>query len=84
MSSIKRRTGVNRRRKSGVADELWTIVTGELNYPGGIVYADGIPSSASDAWFREGIIIPEPATVSQFSLAARLLVRRRCKLKGPW
>jgi len=35
----------------------------EYNYPGGTVFANGLPvGGMSDVWFREGIVVPEPGT----------------------
>jgi hypothetical protein len=42
--------------------DLWRIDSNEYNYAGGSVFAGGLPVSGSDLWFREGIIVPEPAS----------------------
>jgi hypothetical protein len=43
------------------------------NYPGGMIFApDGTPSPRWDLWFREGIVVPEPATVSLALVAGSL------------
>ena len=40
----------------------WNIDVSSYNYPGGLeYYGGGIPSGASDLWFREGIVVPEPS-----------------------
>ena len=44
--------------------DFWAITAGEYNYRGGSVFVNGTPASGSDYWFREGIIIPEPAGIS--------------------
>jgi len=43
--------------------DQWNILAGEYNYSGGSVFANGLPVVASDLWFREGIVIPEPLSV---------------------
>ena len=40
----------------------WNIQDGPYNYPGGSVFSGGSPVTASDLWFREGIIVPEPSS----------------------
>jgi len=42
--------------------DLWGMFGGSFGYPGGDLYANGIPGS-SDYWFREGVIVPEPSAV---------------------
>lgn len=48
--------------------DQWNVLAGEYNYPGGAMFADGFQSTASDFWFREGVVVPEP------SIAALLVV----------
>jgi hypothetical protein len=57
----------------------WNAIAGELNYPGGFVYANGFPAFASDLWFREGMVVPEPASGILLVAGASLLflARRR-------
>ena len=46
--------------------EVDGIVWGDLyNYSGGTAYLEGAPSTAAsfDLWFREGVVVPEPASV---------------------
>jgi hypothetical protein len=43
-----------------------------FNYPGGMLYANGTPNPASDLWFREGIIVPEPVPSSLVLIGAFL------------
>jgi hypothetical protein len=60
--------------------DLWTVSTGEFNYPGGSVFANGVSASGSDFWFREGIIVPEPSSLAlaMSGLACfAVLIRRR-------
>jgi|ERR1022692_2804384 hypothetical protein len=40
--------------------DLWNLEAGEYNYPGGSVFVGGFAATASDYWFREGIV-PEPS-----------------------
>lgn len=54
--------------------DLWNIDAGEYGYPNGSVFADGLPATGSDIWFREGVIVPEPASVSLLSVAASFLI----------
>jgi len=44
--------------------DLWRIDAKEYNYVGGSVFAAGLPVSGSDLWFREGIIVPEPSSLT--------------------
>jgi hypothetical protein len=45
------------------------------NYPGGMIFSsNGTPSPTWDLWFREGIVVPEPATVSLTLVAGSLLL----------
>lgn len=37
---------------------------GDVNYPGGMFYGGTTPFFAADLWFREGIVVPEPSSVS--------------------
>jgi hypothetical protein len=42
---------------------LWTMMAGPLNYPGGTFFEYGSPDpNGYDAWFREGVLIPEPSS----------------------
>jgi PEP-CTERM motif len=53
------------------------------HYSGGMLFANGVGSPNQDLWFREGIVVPEPSTVSMIlfggvaMLAARLRRRHR-------
>lgn len=53
--------------------DLWNAVAGELNYPGGMVFAHGAPAPASDLWFREGIV-PEPSAALLALLGGSVLI----------
>jgi hypothetical protein len=44
------------------SDDPWDVVGAEIfNYSGGSFYAQGTADLSSDLWFREGIVVPEPA-----------------------
>jgi len=48
------------------------------SYPGGEAWNNGVPSSTgSDYWFREGIVVPEPAAFWLFVLGSSLLFFRK-------
>jgi hypothetical protein len=57
--------------------DQWTINAGEYNYPGGMVFGNGGPAPASDVWFREGIVVPEPSSLALLLLGCGLFVSRR-------
>jgi len=61
--------------------DAWNILAGEYLYAGGSVYWNGLPSTASDFWFREGIIVPEPSAIVLllFGGGTLLCYRRNCK-----
>lgn len=40
------------------------IAGGSMLYPNGTAYFQGNPSSTIDLWFREGIVVPEPSSIS--------------------
>ena len=63
--------------------DLWAI-TGynTYNYAGGTAFGNGIANPASDLWFREGIVVPEPSLEALFLVCGigsvhRLWKRRR-------
>jgi hypothetical protein len=44
-------------------DSLWSIVAGPFNYSGGTFFFNGAPNpNGFNAWFREGVLIPEPSS----------------------
>jgi PEP-CTERM motif len=45
--------------------DLWGVSAGEYYYPGGSVFVGGFAATASDYWFREGIV-PEPSAALLF------------------
>jgi len=51
----------------------WNTAGGELNYPGGSFFFNGQPQLASDLWFREGLIVPEPSMAGLLLLAGGTL-----------
>ncbi len=53
--------------------DLWGVFGGSFGYPGGDLYAGGI-AGTSDYWFREGVIVPEPSTVTIVFLAAGICI----------
>jgi hypothetical protein len=58
----------------------WNIVAGPYNYPGGSVFVGGTPAPASDFWFREGIVVPEPSSAALLALTGGVvLLFRRSK-----
>lgn len=59
--------------------DFWNADAGEYNYPGGIVFANGTPSDGSDMWFREGIVVPEPSSVSLVLIGGGLVAWYRQK-----
>jgi hypothetical protein len=60
--------------------DSWAASAGEYNYPGGIVYANGVPASGSDLWFREGLItVPEPSSALLVLLGSGVMLWRSRK-----
>jgi hypothetical protein len=57
--------------------DQWNINAGEYNYPGGSAFFGGLPVTASDYWFREGIVVPEPGTWALLLLGLGALAWRR-------
>ena len=51
--------------------DLWNIDSAEYNYPGGTGFNNGLPVGASDLWFREGIVVPEPSSVLLILMGSR-------------
>ncbi len=43
--------------------DSWDIFGTGYGYPGGSYFFNGAAQTASDLWFREGILAPEPSTV---------------------
>jgi PEP-CTERM motif-containing protein len=56
--------------------DSWNANAGEFNYPGGMVFAHGVPAFNSDLWFREGIV-PEPSSAALALLGGVLVWLRR-------
>jgi hypothetical protein len=61
--------------------DQWNTAADEYNYPGGMVFANGVAASGSDMWFREGIIVPEPSSgmIALFGVCSVIYARRRGK-----
>jgi hypothetical protein len=59
--------------------DLWNASAGEYSYAGGMVFANGLPAPASDMWFREGLVVPEPSSIAIILVGGCLLgwYRRR-------
>ncbi len=51
----------------------WGITTLGDVYPNGSFYGSGFPFIAADLWFREGIVVPEPSSVSLVFLGGGLV-----------
>jgi hypothetical protein len=47
------------------------------SYLGGAEIIQGVTIPDRDLWFREGIVVPEPSSLTLFFLACALVVRRR-------
>jgi len=47
------------------------------SYPGGEAWNNGVPSGGGDYWFREGIVVPEPAAFWLFVLGSSFLFFRK-------
>ena len=46
------------------------------NYPGGTIFGNGSPNPASDLWFREGILVPEPSSFALLLIAGGVALNR--------
>ena len=55
----------------------WDIVAGPYNYPGGSVFVGGTAAPASDFWFREGIVVPEPSSAALLLIVGLFLLRHK-------
>jgi len=53
-----------------------TDVIGGNTYPNGSLFISGVEHVGEALWFREGIVVPEPATVSLSLVAGSLLLWR--------
>ena len=59
--------------------DSWGVSVSEYGYPGGSAFAGGIAFPMSDFWFREGILVPEPASAWLLLLGGGVLLLRRRK-----
>jgi len=64
--------------------DAWNIFL-DINYkyPGGTAFFSGVADPSFDLWFREGIIVPEPASGSLILLAIGIFVWRKRKWHVP-
>jgi hypothetical protein len=63
----------------------WDIINGPYGYPGGTFYWNGSPDpNGFDAWFREGVLTPEPssAVLLLFGAASLWAARRARRSRG--
>jgi len=51
--------------------DLWAMFSGSFGYSGGELYAQGVGTTLTDAWFREGIV-PEPSSTALLVCAVGL------------
>ena len=65
-------------------DSTCYIIGGLYNYPGGTSFFDGAPDpDGYDLWFREGVLVPEPASSLLVLLGiAAIWAARRLRTKG--
>jgi hypothetical protein len=61
----------------------WDILSDMYNYTGGSGWNAGSPVLASDLWFREGVVTPEPSSAGLLSVGVGLflLARQRSRLR---
>ena len=52
----------------------WHVIFSQFNYSGGIAWAQDQPNPLPDYWFREGIVVAEPSSVSLLLLAGAAFV----------
>jgi hypothetical protein len=60
--------------------DFWhALIYDTYHYAGGTAFESGVPQLASDLWFREGIVVPEPSSALLLLLGggALMLFRRR-------
>jgi hypothetical protein len=61
--------------------DTWIIDTGPYDYPDGTAFYQGLPLVASDLWFREGIVVPEPSAAWLCLVGTVMLACRRRGLR---
>jgi len=60
--------------------DKWALLDDQYGYAGGAFYFNGaLDPSDNDAWFREGIIVPEPSSIALLTMfgTGLLLAKRR-------
>ena len=55
----------------------WHVIAGVFNYPGGYGWAQDTAYLFSDYWFREGLVVPEPSSVSLLLLGGAAFISLR-------
>jgi hypothetical protein len=63
----------------------WNVLSDMYNYSGGSAWNGGSPVLASDLWFREGVVTPEPSSLAVLTLGtgALLVARHRSRPRRP-
>jgi hypothetical protein len=60
-------------------DNSWALIGYHYNYSGGTAFVNGTADSVNDLWFREGIVVPEPSSLSLIIGSGVLFYVRRAK-----
>jgi MYXO-CTERM domain-containing protein len=65
-----------------VSGGTWNVMDEPHTYPGGTAFVHGQPDGATDYWFREGILVPEPsaALLGMLGFGVLALVRRQRRM----
>ena len=67
-----------------LSGDPWSLDVYTYRYPGGVIIESGIPappSSSVDMWFREGIVVPEPSSLTLLIGSGVLFYVGRKKIK---
>jgi hypothetical protein len=60
--------------------DSWSVVAyNSYNYQGGNAFEQGLSLPSIDLWFREGIVVPEPSSLSLLIGSGVLFYVRRAK-----